>query len=84
MSERSLLDYQREVSEISKPKPAPENPTEDEPKWGLMAATLYRAGWSHVVRGPRNLRIWCEDHDDWRCGWRSEKVAYSQVTEGEG
>lgn len=94
-SPRSLLDYQREISAISgtraaKPGPSevPEIPAEDaerdsEPKWGFMAATLRRAGWSHVVRGPKRLRIWCENPSDWKSRWKSEEAAYKHITEGE-
>ena len=76
-----LLGYQGSAEE-RKPEPVThsgEPPAQEPPPWGMKAAALQAAGWDHVVRGPKKLRIWCEDAADPQKFWAGEEVAYARL-----
>lgn len=50
-----------------------------EQTWTREAAALEAAGWAREVRGPKKLRIWCEDAADPQKFWAGEEVAYARL-----
>lgn len=78
MIQKPLLDYQRQVSEITRLQSIYE-----EQEWGDKAAALYRAGWDYQVR--LGQCIWKKEDPEapggFR-GWYGEEVAYEMLERG--
>jgi hypothetical protein len=78
--ERTIRDYQREISRVARPLRLVED-LDGEPPRTRESAFLELEGWSYKIR--RGKRIWCRDEDDPWSGWVSEEEAYRRVSEAQ-